>query len=100
MTDTVTLTRDQAAQILLHARRGIALRNWVATTVLLGHASPGSTLEYVDVEPWSDSALIKDFVAWTSGRKHLAEGCDARLREWANAELTSPGMFDHLEATQ
>ena len=82
MTDTVTFRRDEATSLLINAARGLALSNWIASTVLLGHASPGSTLDYVHVEPGTDAAFLKDFVAWTSGRKTLAPGCDDRLREW------------------
>jgi len=99
MTDTVTFTlgREEAAQLLQAAEHGTALANWITTTALLGHASPGSTLDYVHVEPGTYAAFLKDFVAWTSGRKELAPGCDTRLREWGAAAIGKPGTFRHFD---
>lgn len=66
---------------------GKALLNWVATTVQVGHSSPGMTLDYVHLDDslGDESAaplIVRDFVAWTSGRQHLAEGAEERLRRW------------------
>ena len=80
------MTRAQAANLIVSAQRGEALQTWIATTTLLGHTRPGHTLEYVHVEEWTAMAFVRDFVAWTSGRKSLAPGCEERLREWGMVE--------------
>ena len=56
---------------------GAKLLNAAATVELLGHASPGSALDY-----WHADSFVRDFVAWTSGRKHMAEGCEERVRQY------------------
>lgn len=66
---------------------GKALLNMVVVTVQLGHVSPGMSLDYIhlnDIEEGESAApmIVRDFVAWTSGRQHLAEGAEERLRAW------------------
>lgn len=58
---------------------GEQLLNWINVTSTLGHTTPGHSLEYIPPsgEIWRD--MLRDFVAWTSGRKGLAPGCDDRL---------------------
>lgn len=85
--DTVTMSRSEAVALAIAAGRGEALAAWIATTALLGHSRPGSTLDYMPPpEPWSTQAFIRDFVAWTSGRDKYAPGCADRLREWGLEE--------------
>ena len=66
---------------------GQALVNWIGLVGRLGHASPASTLDYTtNPEAMTLGTLVlRDFVAWTSGRTDLVEGCEERLREWAEA---------------
>lgn len=85
--DDVTFTREQATALLIAAERGMALQNWLDTTQLLGHTTPAGSLDYVHPEEGSAGAFVKDFVAWTSGRRHLAPGCEERLREFAQDGL-------------
>lgn len=74
---------------------GQAFLGWLATTQMLGHDSPGNSLEYVhlDAESGSCPKIMRDFVAWTSGRKRFAPGCDERLAafildtKWAAAKM-------------
>lgn len=84
--DNVTMTRDQLRALAIAAERGLALDAWVANVVLLGHASPSGGLDYTHPEEGSATAFIKDFVAWTCGRKHTAPGCEERLREFGAVE--------------
>ena len=84
--DTVTLSADEARALAAAAMYGNSLMGWIASTVQLGHASPGSTLDYIHPEPWSSHAFVADFVAWTSGRKQTRPGCEERLREWGDEE--------------
>ena len=84
--DTVTLTKEQAAALLISAQRGDALAGWISTTALLGHTSPAGALDYLHPQPGTAQAFVADFVAWTSGRKDMAPGCEVRLREWGMDE--------------
>lgn len=66
---------------------GAALWSWVAAVNRHGHASPASTLDYTtcvpgDLDASAATFIVRDFVAWTSGRKHLAPGCEERLRSY------------------
>lgn len=66
---------------------GAALWSWVAAVNRLGHANPGSTLDYTtglteDLDASAADWIVRDFVAWTSGRKHLVPGCEERLRSY------------------
>jgi hypothetical protein len=86
MNDTVTLDRKDAQALLNMALIGNAVQAFVANCAMFGHASPAGTLDYWHAEPWTADAFVKDFVAWTSGRRHMAEGCEDRLREWGLEE--------------
>jgi hypothetical protein len=85
--DMVTIPREVLVAAYESAQRGDALAAWVAATAQLGHASPGSTLDYMPTpEPRTHQAFVHDFVAWTSGRKSFAPGCAERLRAWGAEE--------------
>lgn len=94
--ETVTLPIEQARALAAAAMYGDALMGWIASTALTGHASPGSTLDYVQPEAWSGQAFVADFVAWTSGRKHMRPDCEDRLREWGMTQATQRmgSLFD------
>jgi hypothetical protein len=66
---------------------GEALLVWLGTCIRLGHASPGSTLDYTtSPEHLSLGGLIvRDVIAWTSGRVELAPGCEQRVRDLMEA---------------
>lgn len=66
---------------------GEALVGWLTAVVRLGHADPGSTLDYAtDPSQLSLGTLVvRDFVAWTARQEHKVEGCEERLRDWAAA---------------
>jgi hypothetical protein len=84
---TVTLTRAEAKNLYIAAARGDALQSLIATTVQLGHARPGNTLDYLaPAEPGSADAFVQDFTAWASGRIDMVPGCADRLREWGAVE--------------
>jgi hypothetical protein len=59
---------------------GAALLTSVTSVAQLGWASPGSSLDYTtgDLDP--HAMIVRDFIAWTSHRESLAEGCEERLR--------------------
>jgi hypothetical protein len=62
---------------------GAALLSWMLTVERLGHASPASVLDYTGNTDMFDSPsplIVRDFVAWTSGRKDVVPGCEERLR--------------------
>lgn len=62
---------------------GAALLSWMLTVQRLGHASPASVLDYTKNAALFDTPsplIVRDFVAWTSGRKDAAPGCEERLR--------------------
>lgn len=94
MSDTVTLTRGQAQALLALAQKGQALANAVVTTVVLGQSSPAALLDYAHPAEGSEAAFVLDFIAWSSGRKSLTPGCEARLREWGAAH--APTAVDAL----
>lgn len=93
--DVIDLTEKYGHTTLSNAEvwmMGQAFYTWVGATCRLGHSSPGSTLDYTtNPEALSLPALImRDFVAWTSGRVNLAEDCEQRLRELNdNAQVDS-----------
>lgn len=62
---------------------GEAFYRWVGATITLGHSSPGMALDYTkrDEAMGLPGLIMRDFVAWTSGRTHLVEGAEERLRE-------------------
>lgn len=58
---------------------GEAVLNTINIVHTLGHTSPASTLEYT-AGATPHTAIVRDFVAWTSGRKQLAPDCEENLR--------------------
>ena len=72
--ELVTMTRAQAANLIVSAQRGEALQTWIATTTLLGHTRPGHTLEYVHVEEWTAMAFVRDMV---EARERMTVAADA-----------------------
>lgn len=69
---------------------GEAVFNWLTAVTRLGHTSPGATLDYAThaAELGIGVLIVRDFVAWTSGRVDKVPGCEERLRELAqNADL-------------
>lgn len=80
------------------AHIGAALLTAVTTVARLGWASPGSWLDYADPLGDPHSLIVRDFVAWTSHRKSMAEGCGERLR----AFVEQSGWTTHvlIEANQ
>lgn len=82
---------------------GVSLVSWVHVVETLGHTSPASSLDYIASGTTGISGeIVRDFVAWTSGRTNMAPGCADRLRtllteaEWHNRETTVTRL---LEAT-
>lgn len=67
---------------------GAAVLNSVCTTFHIGHASPGMTLDYLhslDTLGDDESAaptIVRDFVAWTSGREDVVPGARDRLEQF------------------
>jgi len=70
---------------------GMVLLNVVVAVERAGHASPASTLDYLsglDLLDGNESAaghIVRDFIAWTCGRKDMAPGCDERLKTFTHA---------------
>lgn len=62
---------------------GIALLNSVGAVIRIGHASPASTLDYWGMVTGTSDAMLRDYVAWTSGRKDtvVPDGSADRLRK-------------------
>ncbi len=62
---------------------GEAVLKWMNAVTQLGHESPASTLDYTTNAASLDlgSLIVRDFVAWTSGRVEMAPGCQERMRE-------------------
>ena len=58
---------------------GATLLNVVVTVRQLQHASPASSLDYMTSLDSDAGHIVRDFIAWTSGRKGLAPGCEDRL---------------------
>jgi hypothetical protein len=85
--EMVTVPRAALEAAFEAAQRGDVLAGWISATAQLGHASPGMSLDYMPTpEPFSAQAFVHDFVAWTSGRKSFAPGCEERLRKWGIEE--------------
>jgi hypothetical protein len=69
---------------------GATVLNIVAAVQQLGHTSPASTLNYMtwvdalDGEESAASYILRDFIAWTCGRKEMSPGCDDRLKAYVN----------------
>lgn len=59
---------------------GAALLSTVTSVGLHGWASPGSTLDYTAGLREPHQMIVRDFIAWTSHRKSMADGCEDRLR--------------------
>ena len=57
---------------------GTMVLNAIALASQLGHESPAGSLDYYHGTD-SNTYIFKDFIAWVSGREHLAEGCHERL---------------------
>lgn len=66
---------------------GAAVLNAAAASMRLGHTSPGMTLDYMtNPEALGLFGLVaRDFIAWTSGRKHMVPDCEQRFRQWASS---------------
>ena len=58
---------------------GHTVLNWGLTVQRLGHASPASTLDYTTGIQDLFGLVVRDFVAWTSGRTGMVPG-DCRER--------------------
>lgn len=58
---------------------GRALLGWIAATSAMRHASPRGGLDYLTVEEGSAGALVRDFVACTTGHPGLVPGAKERL---------------------
>jgi hypothetical protein len=60
---------------------GQALLSWIGAVQTLGHASPGSTLDYVGFGASGSpcAEIVRDFIAWTADRPTKAPGCVERL---------------------
>lgn len=63
---------------------GSSLLSTVSTVAIHGWASPGSTLDYTRQLADPHSLIVRDFVAWTSHRKRLADNCEERLRTFVD----------------
>lgn len=61
---------------------GAGLLTTVSSVSLHGWASPGSSLDYTKGLSRPHDLIVRDFIAWTSHRKSLAEGCEHRLRSY------------------
>lgn len=72
---------------------GAGLLTTVASVGLHGCASPGSTLDYTRGLTSPHDLVVRDFIAWTSHRKSLADGCEERLR----AYVDESGWTEHLQ---
>jgi hypothetical protein len=63
---------------------GASVLSTISSVAIHGWASPGSSLDYTGQLTDPHSMIVRDFVAWTSHRKGLAEGCDERLRGYVD----------------
>lgn len=95
MTDMPDVPMPDAQDLALI---GAALLNFAVATIRLGHVTPAETLDYTQWDGLfgsDDSAaptIVRDFVAWTGRRQHLAPGAEQRLRDWLDAS----GWIQHL----
>lgn len=71
---------------------GAAILTTVTTVQRMGWASPGSSLDYTNGLRDPHDLIVRDFIAWTSGRRSLAAGCDERLL----AYVEQSGWTHHL----
>lgn len=53
---------------------GSAVLSWVVMVGRLGHTSPASTLDYTGSIPDLSGLIVRDFVAWASGRTDKVPG--------------------------
>ena len=72
---------------------GAALLTTVGSVGLHGWASPGSSLDYTKGLTSPHDLVVRDFIAWTSHRKSLADGCEERLRSYVDES----GWTAHLQ---
>lgn len=76
------------------ALTGATVFSAISLVCILGLASPGNTLDYNKGSIGPHAVIVRDFIAWTAGRVHLAEGCEERLRHlvqetgWSKHSLT------------
>jgi hypothetical protein len=75
---------------------GAALLSTVTSVAQLGWASPGSSLDYTPRESDSHTMIVRDFIAWTSHRKSLAEGCEERLRAYVDESGWTIHVLDQM----
>lgn len=64
---------------------GASLLSTITSVAVHGWASPGSMLDYSHQPSDPHSAIVRDFVAWTSHRRVLADGCEDRLRDFVDS---------------
>lgn len=72
---------------------GAGLLSTIVSVGLHGWASPGSTLDYTKGLTNPHDLVVRDFIAWTSHRKSLADRCEERLR----AYVDQSGWTTHLQ---
>lgn len=69
---------------------GEAVLNAVGTCVLLGHANPANSILDYTAEPGDydhvSKHILRDLLAWQSGRVAMSPGCEERLRAWVAEE--------------
>ncbi len=58
---------------------GSAFLGWLCATTGMRHASPRGGLDYIAIEEGSAGALVRDFVACTTGHPSLVPGSKERL---------------------
>lgn len=61
---------------------GASMLSTISSVAVHGWSSPGSSLDYTSQVSDPHIMLVRDFVAWTSHRKKLADGCEERLRTY------------------
>lgn len=72
---------------------GAAVLSWVSTVGRLGHTSPASTLDYTGSIDDLSGLIVRDFVAWSSGRLNTVPGDPAvRLKQ-----LIETGKWDDVQ---
>ena len=68
---------------------GEAVLNSVGACLTLGHASPANVLDYTPQPVETDHVsqhILRDLLAWTSGRNDLSPGCVERISAWVRTE--------------
>lgn len=77
---------------------GAALMGWVTMVGRLGHTSPASTLDYTGTLDSIPALIVRDFVAWTSGRTGTVPGDpEARLKQLVQAAGWERVIVDRLD---